>query len=287
MNIVVAVDGSKFGKWAVEWVDKLPLIPSRKITAVHIIDDQSLRAPLTPQPVPVWNEVFIQKEIKRRIVEGKRITGDTKKLFDALHLKGKVVTDRGLVVPNLLKRAKGKGSLLVLGSRGLTAIDRFLLGSVSTKVIHQASCSVLIVKETPRPLTRILFATDGSKSSEKALSFLTKKMLPLTTQRKKHAAVIEVVIMHVMPYFKYPELKAAGKELVRHTSTRLAKAGFQVEEVSKVGQPAEQVLDFAERTKVDLIVMGARGLGAVSRFFLGSVSTKLVHHSHCSVLIVR
>lgn len=287
MNIVVAVDGSKFGRWAVEWVDRLPLIPSRRITAVHVIDDRSLRAPMTPQPVPMWNEVFIQKEIKRRVAEGKKIANDTKKLFDLLHLKGKIATDRGLVASTLLKRAKGKGNLLVLGSRGLAAIDRFLLGSVSTKVIHQASCSVLVVKEAPRPLKRILFATDGSKSSERALSFLTKKMLPLTAQGKKHAAVIEVVIMHVMPYFKYPELKAAGKELVRHTSTRLAKAGFQVEEVSKVGQPAEQVLNFAERTNVDLIIMGARGLGAVSRFFLGSVSTKLVQHSSCSVLIVR
>ncbi len=287
MNITVAVDGSKYGKWAVEWVDKIPLIPTRKITAVHIVDDQSLRAPMTPQPVPVWNEQFIQKEVNRRILEGKQIVRDTKKIVDSLSLKGKVVADRGRIVPTLLKRVTGKGNLLVLGCRGLTAIDRFLLGSVSTQVIHQAPCSVLVVKEAPRPLKRILFATDGSKSSDKAMQFLIKKMLPLTGQSKTRAIGIEVAVMHVMPYLKYPELKEAGKVLVRNAGARLSKAGYQVEEVSKVGQPAEQILNFAERRNVDLIVIGARGLGAVSRLFLGSVSTKLVHHSTCSVLIVR
>ena len=43
----------------------------------------------------------------------------------------------------------------------------------------------------------------------------------------------------------------------------------------------------AERHKADLIICGAKGLGAVARFLLGSVSTKLVQHSECSVLIVR
>ena len=287
MKIVVAVDGSKYSKWAVEWVDRLPFATSRQVAAVHVVDDQSLHAPLTPQPVPVWNEVFIQKEIKRRIAEGKRIAKSTRTLLTALRLKGKVTTTRGPVVPTLLNHVKGKGNLLVLGSRGLTAVDRFLLGSVSTKIIHQASCSVLIVKEAPRHLKHILFATDGSKSSEKALSFLIKKMLPLTMQPNKPASVLEVTVMHAMPYFKYPELKAAGKVIVQQTEKRLTKAGYQVREMLRVGQPAEQILGFADRSKVDLIVMGARGLGTVSRFFLGSVSTKLVHHSPCSVLIVR
>ncbi len=287
MNIVVAVDGSKYGWWAVEWVAHLPLATPMKVKALHVIDDQSLRAPLTPQPVPVWNEAFIQNEIKRRVAEGKRLELETKNLFSSLELKGKVVTERGLVAPTLLKHAKGRGDLIVVGSRGLDAMDRFLLGSISTKVLNHAVSSVLVVKQEPRALSRILLAIDGSKASDKAVQFMIKKMVPLKMQATKQASVLEVAVLHVMPYVRYPELKETGKAVVQHAGERLAKAGYQVEEVSKIGQPAEEIIQYAEWNNVDLIVIGSRGLGAVARVFLGSVSSRIVHHSPCSVLVLR
>jgi nucleotide-binding universal stress UspA family protein len=54
-----------------------------------------------------------------------------------------------------------------------------------------------------------------------------------------------------------------------------------------LGHPADEIMKAAERHGTDLVVCGAKGLGAVARFFLGSVSTKLVQHSACSVLVVR
>jgi nucleotide-binding universal stress UspA family protein len=63
--------------------------------------------------------------------------------------------------------------------------------------------------------------------------------------------------------------------------------GYRVEPVFKIGNAAEEILKFAERRKSDMIVTGARGHGAIARFLLGSVSTKLVQHSHCSILVVR
>lgn len=53
------------------------------------------------------------------------------------------------------------------------------------------------------------------------------------------------------------------------------------------GDPADAILAVAESTEADLIVVGARGLGAVERFVRGSVSTKVAHHSPCDVLIVE
>ena len=70
-------------------------------------------------------------------------------------------------------------------------------------------------------------------------------------------------------------------------STRVRVAGFAVRELPKIGHPADVILAEAEQMKADLIVSGARGLGAVKRLLLGSVSTKILHHSPCSVLIVH
>jgi len=53
------------------------------------------------------------------------------------------------------------------------------------------------------------------------------------------------------------------------------------------GSPADVIVQEAEESGADLIVVGARGLGAAKRIALGSVSTNVVHHAHCDVLVVR
>jgi len=288
MNVLVAMDASKFGKRAIEWVVQLPLATPLKLRTLHIIDidTQSLRVPFTPL-VPEQNKVFIQNEIKHRVAEGRRIVKKTKALLSSLGVMGKVITGHGLVARTILKYVKGKGSLLIVGNRGLDALHRFMLGSVSTKLIHHAPCSVLVVKQESRPLKKILLATDGSKSSIKALQFLTKKMVPLKLHSYGPATPVEVKVIHVIPFLRHVVAMGVGKAIVQHAVGRLSKAGYQVEEVSKFGNPAEEIIKYAEQAKVDLLVTGARGRGALGRFLLGSVSTKLIQHSPCTVLVVK
>jgi nucleotide-binding universal stress UspA family protein len=68
---------------------------------------------------------------------------------------------------------------------------------------------------------------------------------------------------------------------------KLIKAGFTAEPVYQLGNPAEEIMKAAVEHDADLIVMGAQGLGAVDRFLLGSVSTRVVQHATCAVLVVR
>ncbi len=112
-------------------------------------------------------------------------------------------------------------------------------------------------------------------------------MRPRTVGANEVEATVEVAVMHVMPFLKYPEVKGTGKAMVHYYAGKLEKAGYRAEEVSQLGHPADEIIKVADHRKVDLIVAGAKGLSAVARFFLGSVSTKLVQHSACSVLVVR
>jgi nucleotide-binding universal stress UspA family protein len=183
-------------------------------------------------------------------------------------------------------KAAGHGvQLLALGSRGLDALDRFMLGSVSTHAIHHVSCSVLVVREAPRAIRRVVLAIDGSTASKRAVQFLLKTMSPQT--RAAAQEPITVTVTHAMPFLNYPELREAGKGIVDECSAKLLRAGYRVEQASTIGNPADEVLKAAEKHKADLIVTGAKGLGAVGRFLLGSVSTRVVQHAHCSVLVVR
>lgn len=74
-------------------------------------------------------------------------------------------------------------------------------------------------------------------------------------------------------------LERMGKEL--------AKDGLAVKTHCFAGDPADALIDVAESTKADLIVIGNRGMGGVKRFVLGSVPNKVSHHAPCSVLIVH
>ena len=65
------------------------------------------------------------------------------------------------------------------------------------------------------------------------------------------------------------------------------KEGLDVQTHPVEGDPAEAVLNVAEETKADLIVVGNKGMTGARRFVLGSVPNNVSHHAPCSVLIVR
>jgi nucleotide-binding universal stress UspA family protein len=281
MRIVIGVDGSKYGRWAAGWAARLPVAKPVRVTAVHAVDLTYLKGPFMSQPVVIGNEPFLRAEVRRLEDLAKRVVRDTRRMLSSLRLAGKVVCEKGAAAGTLLRHAKA-GDLIAVGSRGLDALDRFLLGSVSTQVTLHAPCSVLVVKEAPRPIHRIVVAVDGSPASGKALRFVHRDLLPQWQLRNT-----EILLVHVMPLLKYPELKEAGKALLRRYSDRLSADGFAVTSTPRLGRPADEIIAVARQQKADLILCGAKGLGAVGRFVLGSVSTKLVQHSACSVLVVR
>ncbi|MDO9116619.1 MAG: universal stress protein [Nitrospira sp.] len=285
MKVLVATDGSKYGRWTIEWVAKLPLTVKPGVRVLHVVDVASLRAPFMIQPVVVGTERYIQQEVKRMEAAAASAKTESKDLLSSLGMSGTVTLERGAVAATITKHASRGVGLLALGSRGLDALDRFMLGSISTHAIHHAACSVLIVKEASRPLKQIVLAIDGSAASDKAVRFLVKNINPQSNGPEEQP--VNVTVVHAMPFLKYPEVRETGKAIIQRYADKLAKAGFQVQEAPKLGKPAEEILKVAKAHKADLIVTGAKGLGAIGRVLLGSVSTRVVQHSTCSVLVVR
>ena len=287
MNVLVATDGSKYGRWGLNWVAKLPFVERPCVIALHVLDLSALRAPFLWQPVMAGSERYIQEEIHRMEARSAKTLKEATQQLAALKLKGTVRKEQGAIAPVILKRAPKRDGLLVVGSQGLDALDRFMLGSVSTNLIHHATCPVLVVKDEAVPLRRITLATDGSDASAQALEFVLTKFQPDRSTGKGGRAPIHVSVIHVMPFLKYPELKEAGHKLIEQSVKKLIKAGFTAEAVCQLGKPAEVIMKVASKHHADLIVMGAKGLGAIARFLLGSVSTRVVQHANCSVLVVR
>jgi nucleotide-binding universal stress UspA family protein len=276
MNVLVPTDGSKYGQWGLNWVAKLPFVEPPRVTALYVLDIAALRAPFLAQPVMAGNERYIQEEIQRMEARSVKVLKEAKQQLASLKLTGTACKEQGAVAPVILKRVPKRDGLLVVGSQGLDALDRFMLGSVSTNLIHHATCPVLVIKGQAVPLRRIILATDGSDASAKALAFVLNKFQPDRSTGNGGLVPIHVSVIHVMPFVKYPGLKEAGRRLVEQTVRKLVKAGFTAEPVCQLGKPAEEIMKVASKQHADLIVMGAKGLGAIVRFLLGSVSTRVV-----------
>ena len=290
MNVLVATDGSKYGQWGLNWVAKLPFVKSPYVIALHVLDSAWLRGPFRTRP-----------EIQRIEARSVRTIRKVKQQLASLKLKGTARKEQGAVAQTILKRAPKRDGLLVVGSKGLDALDRFMLGSVSTKLIQYAPCPVLVVKGEAAPLRRIILATDGSSESADALEFVLAKFQPDRSTGTGGSVPIHVSVIYVrmpsplapikikspIPWIKYPGLKDVGLKLVERSVQKLAEAGFTAEAMRPLGKPAEEILKAASKYHPDLIVMGAKGLGAMDRFILGSVSTRVVQHASCAVLVVR
>ena len=74
---------------------------------------------------------------------------------------------------------------------------------------------------------------------------------------------------------------------LKQVQTLFDKDGVCYVSLREFGHPGAQIVRVAEREEADLIVLGSRGLNALESLLLGSVSEHVVHHAHCSVLVVR
>lgn len=287
MNVLVATDGSEYGRWELNWVAKLPFVEPPRVTVLYVVDTTALRAPFLPQPVVASEKAYLQEGLDRMEARSAKIIANAKKQLAVLKLKGTVLKEQGAVAPVILQHAPKQDGLLVVGSQGRDALDRFMLGSVSTNLISYAPCPVLVVKDEAAPLRRITLATDGSVASAQALEFVLTNFQPARSTGKGERVPIHVNVIHVEPSSWNPELMGIGRRSVERSVRKLIEARFTAEPVYQLGKPAKVIMQVASKQHADLIVMGTKGLSAIARVLLGSVSTRVVQHATCSVLVVR
>ena len=141
---------------------------------------------------------------------------------------------------------------------------------------------------------KILVPVDGSVHSRKALSHAV-------ALARSFAAEIGILYVSVLSQQVplYDQVKGskippnASTDPVNFAKAILSEAIKQVPEDilvqthNEVGEPRIMITDFAAQNAYDVIVIGSRGLGTISGLLLGSVSTYVVHHSSCPVLIIK
>ena len=143
--------------------------------------------------------------------------------------------------------------------------------------------------------TQILLAIDGSDESKLAAQAATE--LSRETGSQVHLVYVLPTPAQLIGHHLYTdevrESLIGGAErdaetFLKEQAEKVSSNGGKVADTHlRSGDPDKEILRAAEALGVGLIVIGSRGLGAVSRALMGSVSDSVVRHAHCPVLVVR
>ncbi|MGK8491375.1 universal stress protein [Nocardia asiatica] len=185
-------------------------------------------------------------------------------------------------IPVLRNRSK-TARLLVVGTHGLGAISRGLLGSVSTALARHAACPVAVIPETAaRSDGPVVVGVDGSPSSVHAVE------IAFDQAAVRGAELIAVHTWSGFLRFSSPaDMQEEGEELL---SRSLAGYGEKYPEVSVrrivvEDRPAERLLEVGRNAQ--LLVVGSHGRGGFAGMTLGSVGQAVLHAAEVPVIIAR
>ena len=281
-KMLLATDGSEDAELAATTAVGLARSTASELHVVH-----------TWRPVPsVHFDALIRREMER---EAQEILDEQVKQIEGL---GSTVAQsrlrEGDAAEEIVAFEEEIGAgLLVLGSRGRGRMRRALMGSVSDAVVRHARCPVMVVRWKPVIFpAKILLATDGSEEANVATRIVTA--LGERTESEVHVVHVgEIPFTHYPDRFGYrpplyEEDEREARELLEAQIEKMKGAGAIVAQAHlRLGRADEEIVVLAEELGVDLIAMGSRGLGRVSRALIGSVSDSAVRNAHCPVLVVR
>lgn len=308
MKILLATDGSESAKTAINYVLHFPFPEGSELTLITVIEKELYRSrkktELNEEQLELLEQTkrMLQDESNDLISEAKAQLADAGWNCTSMIRAGHPARE-------IVRAAKKLAvDLVVVGSHGLGGVRRFLLGSVSDQVLAYACCSVMIVRpfhghmkheiasETRREHQqhpyRILLAYDDSASAKQAVDFCAR--LPLGKD-------VEVTNLTVLPLLKLyrqdikqrlswvwkEKKKMAQKSLERLSSEVTWSTPHVTTQLHESSDVSQEILNVAEEINCNLIVLGHKGKGAIEKFLLGSVTTRIAHHAPCSVLAVR
>lgn len=228
---------------------------------------------------------YAQRHTERVLNEAKdfarRASDQVRSFFP--HWSVRAATLTGSPAWELISKAdEWKPDLIVVGSHGRSAVSRFILGSVSKKVVTDSDHSVRVSRgDLERDLNepvKLVIGVDASAEAEQAVRAVGGRVWPYGT---------EVQIIAVDDGSSSMFTSTAGR-MVAWAENALSLIGLKTSVRWEKGDPSRVLIDQAQAWDADSIFVGGRRFsGALERFQLGSVATALVTKAHCSVEVVR
>lgn len=185
---------------------------------------------------------------------------------------------------------KTKADLVVVGTHGSKGFERWLLGSVTEKLMRHCPVPLLVIggrrkaAATPPAIDSILVTTDFSDGSADALPYA----FSIAQECKAKIDLLHVVDEMVMEAAS--EIRETVIDGVRKKLERLVPGKFKSSRETKTtvttGTPYQVILKTAKKDKVGLIVMNVHGKGMLERVLVGSTAERVLRGAECPVLLI-
>lgn len=284
-GILIAVDGSAVSRVAVSWTAREATMRHEPVTLVHVIQPVMVSWPIAVEQAAIakWQE----DNARDVLIQARNDLTAAMDQSQPLEVRTEVLYSN--VVHGLADASKD-ARMIVVGSHGRGALGRFLLGSVSSGVVHHAHCPVAIIHaDEASPIDAaapVLLGIDGSPASEAATAFAfdeaANRGVPLVALHAwSDVGVFPILGMDWRTY------QSQGEELL---AKRLA--GWQekypdvrVERRLVCDTPARWLLE--ESRHAQLVVLGSHGRGGFGGMLLGSVSSAVAESAKIPVIVVR
>jgi nucleotide-binding universal stress UspA family protein len=297
MKILVPVDGSSYSRAAIEF------IASRATLIGASPDVQLLNVQLE---VPVRAARLIGKEAVTAYYddESRKALKGALSLLKRAGLQAGAGYAVGHPAEAIARRAEEAGvDLIAMGSHGHGALASLLFGSVTLGVLGRTRRPLLLLRghgEAPGDSLKVGIAVDGSAYGVAAAGYVLEHR-PLFGARPKFTVIHAVpefggaampdMAGIALPAYSAEEIKAmqqqAFDKAVAPVRRLFDQAGVAVDTVCLSGPAGDEIAAHAKKRKLDLLVMGSHGYGAVKAAVLGSVAQRVAAHCATPLLLIR
>ncbi len=308
MKILIAYDGSKCSDAALEDLGRAGL-PKTAEALVMTLADVFLPPPNNedpdgtfPMPVPAAVRLAHQRaEVAAKEANSlaKRASEQIKQSFPEWKVSHEAYADSPAWA--LIRKAdEWKADLIVVGAHGHSVLGgRLILGSVSQRVLYEASCSVRVARarrSQTDSLLRVLIGIDGSPNSSAVVDAVYRREWPKGTEVRLLAVVDTVMSITPDPsqpaILKWIEVGDEEnwdqvRQIFEPSADKLRSAGLDAAVMISRGNPAEELIREAESWEAGCVFVGAKGVRGIDRLLLGSVSSAVAARAVCSVEVVR
>jgi nucleotide-binding universal stress UspA family protein len=312
MKVLIAYDGSSYADAALEALRQAGLPREGEALVVTVGDvlmalpasrpEAAVQAPIFRRATSVLAEA--QTRVSQALEEAQGLAAQAARRVRQYLPNWEVRAEALVGAParELIQKAeRWKADLVVVGSQGLSALGRLLLGSVSKKVAIEAPGSVRVsrggAEKGDAASPRIIIGVDGSPEAELAIRAVGERVWPDGTEVRIITAdngVSSRRIASILPSAaamisdRNEEAAVKARTMVEWGAEELRAIGLNVSVAIEAGDAQRVLVEEARKWGADCIFVGPRNYsGALERLRLGSVSAAVVTNAHCSVEVVR
>jgi nucleotide-binding universal stress UspA family protein len=276
-HILVPVDGSVIANTALEFAVERAKLHNSNITVAFVVDATQILQARDAEADALLNAA-------ESIVRGAGVNVQRARL-------------EGHAGPSILAFARqARPDVIVMGSHGRRGLERLALGSTAEEVIRAAAIPVFVIPqragETAKtgPLTHLVVAVDGSPAADDALAFACE----LAQQEGARVTLCTVAEASGgdsgdldRGVFLQAEVDERARPLLERYRLRASSVGLDVNADLRQGDAVTEILEAAQQTGADAIVLGTHGRAGIPRFILGSVAAGVLRSSRLPVCTVR